>query len=94
MSDIRVSNILPARTRSGMCKAVSQAKAGLYILNMTQGNYFVYTRNDKGYLKIVKELTTANAPSRLSHWATDDRIVFVPSHINSYVDKNYGRLNI
>jgi hypothetical protein len=64
---------------------------------MTQGNFFAYKKtdaDDNGYLKIVKMLTTPNKNSDLSHWEKDDKIIFVPKHINSYVEKNYGELRV
>lgn len=67
------------------------------ILNMTQGNFFSYRKRscfDKGYMRTVKKLTTDDETSGISHWAKDDKIIFVPDHLRDYVAKNYGRLRV
>lgn len=69
----------------------------VYILNMTQENFFVYKKRscfDKGYMRIVKDLTTENVTSGVSHWGKDEKIIFVPNHLYSYVEKSYGRLRV
>ena len=69
----------------------------IYILNMTQGNFFGYRKRscfDKGYMRVVKDLTTDDPISGISHWGKDDKIIFVPDHLRSYVDKSYGRLRV
>lgn len=69
----------------------------IYILNMTQGNFFSYRKRscfDKGYMKALKKLTTEDEKSRISHWGKDDKIIFVPDHLRDYVDKSYGRLRV
>lgn len=68
----------------------------VYILNMTQNNFFIYRKrssDDNGYLRTVKDLTTENSIG-FSHWGKDDKIVFVPEHIKAYVGKNYGELRL
>lgn len=69
----------------------------IYILNMTQGNFFGYRKRscfDKGYMRVVKDLTTDDPISGISHWGKDDKIIFVPNHLRSYVEKTYGRLRV
>ena len=69
----------------------------IYILNMTQGNFFGYRKRscfDKGYMRVVKDLTTDDPISGISHWGKDDKIIFVPDHLRSYVAKTYGRLRV
>ena len=68
----------------------------IYILNMTQGNFFIYRKRscfDKDYMRVVRELTKDDVDG-FSHWGKDDKIIFVPSHLYSYVKKSYGRLRI
>jgi len=67
----------------------------IYILNMTQGNFFSYRKRvcfDKGYMRTVKSLT--DGETRVSHWGKDDKIIFVPDHLSDYVSKSYGRLQV
>lgn len=69
----------------------------IYILNMTQENFFSYKKKfafDKGYMKIMRNLTKDDKLSGLSHWGKEDKIVYVPNHITSYVEKTYGRLKV
>ena len=68
----------------------------IYILNMTQGNFFEYRKRscfDKGYMKVVKDLTT-DGEDGISHWGKEDKIIFSPDHLRSYVEKSYGRLRV
>lgn len=69
----------------------------IVILNMTQGNFFEYRKRsffDKRYMRAVKAMTTDDPVSGISHWGKDDKIIFVPTHLRSYVEKNYGRLRV
>jgi hypothetical protein len=68
----------------------------LYILNMTEGNFFSYEKKkcfDKGYMKVVKSLMKENVDG-FSHWNREDKIIFVPDHLRDYVSKSYGKLNV
>lgn len=74
----------------------------VFILNLTQGEFFRYTRENKednGYNKIISDLITPpkigvleeNDP--FSYWAKTDKIVFVPKHLMDHVERNYGEIN-
>lgn len=67
------------------------------ILNLTQGNYFEYQRqyyNDEGHTESLRELFQKNQITGLSHWDTEDKIVFVPDHLMDYTAAIYGKLHI
>jgi hypothetical protein len=68
----------------------------MYILNMTEKNFLVYQKNspiDKGYMNVLKSLMKKDSFG-YSHWSRDDKIIFVPYHLQDYVTKEYGRIFI
>jgi len=76
----------------------------VFILNLTQGEFFRYTRDNKednGYNKILSGLITPPKKKLLgeeeddpvSYWAKTDKIVFVPRRLMCHVEKNYGEIN-
>ena len=65
------------------------------VLNVTQGNFIrVDGINTLEYNKKVRELLTPFEKHELSHWSKQDKMVIVPEHLNTYVEKNYGEIYI
>ena len=65
------------------------------VLNVTQGNFIrVDGINTLEYNKKVRELLTPFEKNELSHWSKQDKMVIVPEHLNTYVEKNYGEIYI
>ena len=63
----------------------------LLVLNMSQGTFIrVDGIKTPEYNKKVKELITPFGKDTLSHWDKEDKMVIVPEHLNTYVEKNYG----
>lgn len=65
------------------------------ILNLTEGSFIrvdgILTQE---YNQKMKELITPDVESGLSHWSRQDKIVIVPTHLNAYVEKNYGEIYV
>jgi hypothetical protein len=62
---------------------------------MTQGSFIrVDGINTPEYNKKVRELLTPFEKNELSHWGKEDKMVIVPEHLNTYVEKNYGEIYI
>ena len=65
----------------------------ILILNMTQGSFIrVDGIKTPEYNKKVGDLLTPFEKNELSHWSTEDKMVIVPDHLNTYVEKNYGEI--
>ena len=65
----------------------------LIVLNMTQGTFIrVDGIKTPEYNKKIKELLTPFEKNELSHWSKEDKMVIVPDHLNTYVEKNYGEI--
>jgi len=63
------------------------------LLNMSQGTFIrVDGIETPEYNKKVKELITPFGKDTLSHWSKEDKMVIVPEHLNTYVEKNYGEI--
>jgi hypothetical protein len=63
------------------------------IANITTKHYVVYNGEDNEFKKILKELFTKMAPIfRYSFWNPEDKIVFVPKHLELHVMKYYGQV--
>ena len=86
-----------------MAEAYSTEPETIFVLNVTQGEFFRYTKEsvtDLGYNRIIKELLSKNAVNilkdedvaDLSRWDPADKIVFVPKHLFEHVEKNYGEI--
>lgn len=68
----------------------------VFIVNLTQKNYFSYERafyEDKGYNQILTDLFSQDLTG-VSHWLPTDKIVFSPENTKEHVKKNYGELKI
>jgi hypothetical protein len=71
-----------------------------YILNLTTGFYAVCQEDGPHHNDIMKKfMTPLTAKEALlsndygtSHWLHTDKIVFVPSHLRTFVSQNYSRL--
>jgi hypothetical protein len=67
----------------------------LIVLNMTQGTFIrVDGIKTPEYNKKIKELLTPFEKNELSHWSKEDKMVIVPEHLNTHVEKNYGEIYI
>ena len=65
----------------------------ILILNMTQGSFIrVDGIKTPEYNKKVGDLLTPFEKNELSHWSKEDKMVIVPDHLNTYVEKNYGEI--
>ena len=65
----------------------------LIVLNMTQGTFIrVDGIKTPEYNKKIKELLTPFEKNELSHWSKEDKIVIVPEHLTTHVEKNYGEI--
>ena len=65
----------------------------ILILNMTQGSFIrVDGIKTPEYNKKVGDLLTPFEKNELSHWYKEDKMVIVPDHLNTYVEKNYGEI--
>ena len=63
------------------------------VLNVTQGNFIrVDGINTLEYNKKVRELLTPFEKNELSHWSKEDKMVIVPEHLTTHVEKNYGEI--
>ena len=74
------------------------------ILNHTTGTYICYYPKDSdgayGYERILKKLMCPLTPSKAlllgdityRHWHPDDKIVFVPEHLNGFVASRYAQI--
>jgi hypothetical protein len=82
---------------------MSENPETIYILNITQGEFFRYTKKnitDLGYNSILRELLSKSAINilknedveDLSRWDPADKIIFVPKHLFKHVEKNYGEI--
>lgn len=68
----------------------------LFIFNANQNSFFRYrkqNKNDLGYNKILLELITPYQEP-LSHWSREDKIILVPPHLHTYVEKIYNELYV
>lgn len=64
----------------------------ILVLNLTRLSFFCYTKNDKGYNKIVRDLLVPLTAHDISTWKRSDKIIIVPSQLNDFVYKNYKEL--
>ena len=67
----------------------------ILIVNLTTQSFFSYfmeNDTDKGYNRKLMELLTPPRKQMNSHWSRNDKIVFCPTHLRTYVEKNYGKL--
>jgi hypothetical protein len=69
----------------------------VYLLNHTTGTY-VETYDYKPTIRYLTRPLTQEAllpaDTGLSHWSSEDHIVFVPDHLKTYVARRYARLDI
>ncbi len=65
----------------------SQSSQSRFILNMTEGTFFV----SKDYEKILITLFEKDFFGT-SRWLRSDKIVFVPEHLFKYVSLTYERI--
>ena len=65
----------------------------IIVLNMTQGKFIrVDGIKTPEYNKKIKELLTPFEKNELSHWSKEDKMVIVPEHLTTHVEKNYGEI--
>lgn len=58
------------------------------ILNLDQGNYFRYDETEVTYEILLLERL------EFGHWERTDKIIKVPMHLQTYVEKKYGEIFI
>jgi hypothetical protein len=68
----------------------------IFIVNLTTKSFFRSIKNeiDKGYNIKLLELLTPPDKTKCSHWFKTDKIVFCPTHLHNYVEKNYAEIYV
>lgn len=71
----------------------------MYIANLTTRQFIEYTSQEELNFYLKEVITKCNKYTAIikqdignSIWKRDDKIVFVPSYLETYVQKEYGKI--